>query len=65
MKTCGICGANHDPRTSWCGEQSRKACTCTVTGPDYEQTTFDPACSYHGDNGTMVVRVPVRRVNAR
>jgi hypothetical protein len=24
-----------------------------------DETTFDPACPFHGDNGSMVARVPV------
>lgn len=36
---------------------SEARCTCTVTGPEYDDTTFDPACPYHGENGTMVARV--------
>lgn len=35
-------------------------CTCTITGPNPEETTFDPNCPYHGDNGSMVSVIPIR-----
>jgi hypothetical protein len=40
-------------------DYAEKPCTCRVTGPDYEQTRFDKACPYHGENGTMVARLPI------
>lgn len=40
----------------WCN--CRGVCTCRVTGPAYEQTRFDRACPFHGDNGTMVAVWP-------
>lgn len=36
-------------------------CTCLVTGPSYDETTFDEDCPYHGKNGSMNVTVPIRR----
>lgn len=38
-------------------ESGADDCTCTVTGPDYDDTTTDPACPYHGEHGSMVARL--------
>lgn len=34
-----------------------RACTCTVPDPRVGEPRFDPACPYHGEDGTMVVRI--------
>lgn len=34
--------------------KNRRECTCTVPHPMEGEPTFDSACLYHGDNGTMV-----------
>lgn len=37
---------------------SHLECICAITGPEPDDTTFDPACPFHGDNGTMIVAGP-------
>lgn len=32
-------------------------CTCVVSGPDYDQTKFDRACPFHGEDGSMVATI--------
>lgn len=36
-------------------------CTCKVTGPGFDQTKWNPACPYHGKNGTMIAVITIRK----
>lgn len=47
------------------GRRDVLVCSCDVRGEASEDTVFDPACPFHGENGTMVALIELGKPAAR